>query len=258
MAVLRLPPPPVHRPVVVLDADSGWRGLVAGGHAVHAVDPATVSLPRLTALRAVRVCVNLAAPSALPALVRLRAEGFEPPVFGLVAGPGSEHAVGLGRVEPVLEPFDAALLRQRLLGHAPLDARVLCAGPDAAALLAFRAAMAADGAPVSLAWNAPQAHELLGLMRPEVVLVDLALPPDGGHALVLRLAESAAAPLLLLRPGTRDDAAAFRRLVAGRVHRDFLRPRGDVLAATLHAPVAVRRGARRPLRAGHDDVARTG
>jgi len=61
-------------------------------------------------------------------------------------------------------------------------------GADVDALMSLRQALARKGLSVSMAWDAKQAADLLQVVRPEVVVVDLALPRRDGYGIVARLA----------------------------------------------------------------------
>jgi DNA-binding NtrC family response regulator len=86
--------------------------------------------------------------------------------------------------------------------------------------------MRISGTSVSIAWDAKQAVDLLAIVRPEIVIVDLGL--RGAHMLVVEAASARSEPLVVLIPTGAGDEAAFakmaRPLLAGRraVPRDAI------------------------------------
>jgi DNA-binding response OmpR family regulator len=67
-------------------------------------------------------------------------------------------------------------------GRGTRGTRVLTAGADADALISLRQALAREGMSVSMAWDGKQAADLLDMIRPEIVVVELDLPPRAGYA----------------------------------------------------------------------------
>src|SRR5206468_11150 len=70
--------------------------------------------------------------------------------------------------------------------YAVRGTRVVTAGADVDALMSLRQALARKGLSVSMAWDAKQAADLLQVVRPEVVVGDLALPRRDGSGSVAR------------------------------------------------------------------------
>src|SRR5438477_2931508 len=86
--------------------------------------------------------------------------------------------------------------------------------------MSLRQALARRGISVSMAWDAKQAADLLLIVRPEVVVVDLALPRRDGYAIVGRLANVEPAPSTLIVQGADDMAAGFAAVSRrSRAHR---------------------------------------
>jgi hypothetical protein len=75
--------------------------------------------------------------------------------------------------------------------------------------------------------------DLLQLMRPEIVIVDLALPPRGGHPLVTALAGALDEPLVVLLPSGDDDESAFAQVAGPVLAGPRAVPRGELLAHAL-------------------------
>src|SRR5207249_9833499 len=122
------------------------------------------------------IVVNLAARGALTALATLRGAGSSARIWGCLATPAAGFALPLGLVEPVARPVDPDAMLATLRRHAERGARVLTAGADADALISLRQALAREGMSVAMAWDGARAVELLGAQRPEMVVIDLALP----------------------------------------------------------------------------------
>jgi CheY-like chemotaxis protein len=103
--------------------------------------------------------------------------------------------------------------------HAPLDpdevtavlgasanrgTRVLTAGADADAFISLRQALARQGMSVSMAWDGKQASDLLQMVRPEIVVMDLDIPPRSALPLIIELTAAPIMPLIVLLPGRQD------------------------------------------------------
>ena len=71
---------------------------------------------------------------------------------------------------------------------------------------------------VSMAWDANQATDLLGVVKPEVVVIDLELPRREGYNIVARLATAEPIPSAVLIPGGGDAAGAFAAILAQPVY----------------------------------------
>jgi DNA-binding LytR/AlgR family response regulator len=56
----------------------------------------------------------------------------------------------------------------------------------------------------SMAWDGKQASDLLQMVRPEVVVLDLDIPPRSGLALIVELTGCPIMPMLVLLPGRQD------------------------------------------------------
>src|SRR5262249_41744396 len=80
--------------------------------------------------------------------------------------------------------------------------------------ISLRQALARLGVSVSMAWDAKQAADLLDMVKPEVAIIDLELPPKDGCALVARMALAKPAPLTIVIPKAIDTAAAFATAAA--------------------------------------------
>jgi hypothetical protein len=92
--------------------------------------------------------------------------------------------------------------------------RVLAAGSNVNAYISLREALARAGFSVAMAWDTKQAADLIGIVRPQVGIVDLGLAPRGGAPLVVELCGQDPPPPILLVPDGRDPAPGFARALA--------------------------------------------
>src|SRR5207247_2125105 len=92
--------------------------------------------------------------------------------------------------------------------YATRGTRVVTAGADGDVLMSLRHALTRQGLSVSMAWDAKQAVDLFDGIRPEVVVLDLELPPRNGYELVVRLAGATPVPSVVLVYGDGDDTGA--------------------------------------------------
>ena len=198
--------------VAVIDDAQAWERVAAAPTEVVAMRPGDASAERIAELEPAYVLVNLAAAGAMAAVERLRSAGATVPLWGCLGSSSHEGVLGIGPIEILEPPLDPEHVLERLGPHLVDRRRVLAVGADGPAILALRQALARVGLAVSIAWDTKQAVDLLELMRPEIVIVDLGLPPRGGHPLVTALAGALDQPLVVLLPSGQDDEAAFARV----------------------------------------------
>lgn len=184
-------------PLAVVDTVVDWSRYDLGEQRVVVMAPGT-ALDALRAEPPSRIVLNVAAPGGLALAVGLRAHGVTAPMFGVVAQPGSERVVGLGLVEAVAHPLNADALVAAVERASPRGARVFATGRDADALMKVRQTLAKQGLSVSLARDTKQIDELLAMVRPQVVVIDLSLPMRQGYELVMRMAATTPIPSLVL------------------------------------------------------------
>jgi CheY-like chemotaxis protein len=201
------------RLIAVIDDSQGWQHTAAG---LAAIAPRDVTPERIAELGAGCVLVNLAAAGAIAAVERFRNAGVTSPLWGCLGSTSRDTVLGVGPIEILEPPLDPDHVLDRLGPYLPQRRRVLAVGADGPAILALRQALARVGLAVSIAWDTKQAVDLLELMRPEIVIVDLGLPPRGGHPLVTALAGALDEPLVVLLPSGEDDERTFAQ-VAGPV-----------------------------------------
>jgi len=200
---------------VVLDAAGRWEASATNRRiAVVAVDGDAVG--RASDLDPADVLVNLAQPRALTIATQLRAAGAAR-FWGCMADAAAGHGVLLGPVEPVARPLDPDSVLAQLERHGTRSGRVLTVGEDVDAFISLRQALIRRRMSVSMAWNAKQAVDLLPMVRPDVVVLDLGLAPGDASPVVGLLAASTPPPVTVLVAGGRDAAPVFAMALAAAV-----------------------------------------
>jgi hypothetical protein len=87
---------------------------------------------------------------------------------------------------------------------------------------------------VSIAWDAKQVEDLLPMVRPEVAIVDLGLPPRGrAYGTVAGLATVNPVPTTILIPSG-DDAAGFAAALASHGRGSHALSLKELLEMALH------------------------
>ncbi len=209
---------PVRAVVAVLDADDTWEDLEIPDHRIVVVAPGDEAGARLQELAPTRVIANLATPGTLGTLTALRATGATVRFWGCLATPAADRALAVGMVEPAVRPIDPDAILTALAAYTTRGTRVVTAGADVDSLMSLRQALSRGGMSVSMAWDATQATDLLGVVKPEVVVVDLDLPRREGYSIVARLATLDPVPSAVLIPGGSDAAGAFAAILAQPVY----------------------------------------
>jgi hypothetical protein len=227
------------RRIVVLDVASLWEGIEISAHEVVVVRPEAGAMERLDALDPVRVVVNLAAPGALETLLALREAGSTAVFRGCLVAPESQRALPLGAIEPVGRPLDPDAAVAAITGYAARGARIVTVGADVEALISLRQALTRQGMSVSRAWDAKQATDLLTMVRPDVVLIDLELRRQA-YEVVAALTALQALPATILVPGSDDASQGFAAVALDPLHASRTITLDRVLAD------AVRDGKRTP------------
>jgi len=205
--------------LVVIGGGPAFRTLSLPDLEIAVLSPKPGIAAWLAERRVARVVINLAVPGGLEALGELRAEGFGGRISGCIAPPEADVAVALGPIETTPRTLDSDAILPIVARHAPRAARLLAAGAPADAVLGLRQELTRAGVSTSIAWDAKQAEDLLAMVRPDVVIVDLGLAGHAGHRLVVRLAALDPRPLTILLPGTGDASAGFRVVFAEHAQR---------------------------------------
>jgi CheY-like chemotaxis protein len=207
---------PGSREIVVLDEQGVWARASTEARPIVAVSPRDVrSIVCRDAAR--RIIANPRARHAR-CLGEAPGGGCTVPFWGCLAAPGANRGVPLGLVEVAVRPLDPEVVLAALRGHATRGTRVLTAGADADALISLRQALAREGMSVSMAWDGKQAGELLGMIRPEVVVLELDLPPRAGYGIVAQLSGRNPLPLAVLIPSAEDPAERFAALLGNQMY----------------------------------------
>jgi DNA-binding response OmpR family regulator len=184
--------------IVIADTALDWSHHTVADHELVATDCSADAVARTAEARPMRIVLNVAAPGAFAHAAALRAHGVTAPIFGIVAQAGNERVIGLDVVEALVHPTSSDELVAAVARAAPRGARVFAAGVDADALLKMRQTLAKQGLSVSLARDTKQIDELLAMVRPQVVVIDLALPMRQGYELIMRMAATAPIPAMVL------------------------------------------------------------
>jgi CheY-like chemotaxis protein len=204
--------------VVVLDGDGTWSRIGVPDHDVAVIRPGTNSVSRIMELNPVRVVANLATPGALTAMLAMRAGGSQTRFLGCVADASRDRAIALSVVEPVVGPIDPDAIMGALGQYAGRDGRIVTTGTDVDALMSLRQALSRRKASVSMAWDAKQAREMLGVVKPHAVVVDMNMPKRDGCAILAAVSALDPVPLAVLVVGSGDPAQDFASLVSEPPH----------------------------------------
>lgn len=194
--------------VIVLDASESWTRTVAD-HQVVVLPPDASAGEQITHLQPKRVVVNLAAPGALQALIALRAAGCTAPFWACIADPAGDRGLPLGLIEPAVPPLDPDAVITALGPYAAQGGRVVTTGADVDALMSLRQALSRRRVSVSMAWDGKQAADLLGVVKPLAVVIDLDLPRRDGYAVIAGLGTIAPVPYAVVIGGNEDAPAAL-------------------------------------------------
>jgi len=225
--------------IAVLDVDPIWESAAIAGYEVVVVSPEEDTAGAIAELDPARVVVNLAAPGAMEAVAALRGAGSEAKVWGCIGVAGADRAVPIGVVEVAARPLDCDAILDILKGHTTRGTRVVTAGADVDTLMSLRQAMARLGMSVSMAWDAKQAMDLLTVVRPEVVVIDLDLPRQAGYGIMARLSMASPVPCAVVVPGKDDATDAFAATLAQAGMADLAVPRDRLLADAIGRQEAI-------------------
>ncbi|HEV7732074.1 MAG TPA: hypothetical protein VGR62_07925, partial [Candidatus Binatia bacterium] len=235
--------------IVVLDTDASWDDLTCESHQLTRFAPDADTVTRVVALAPQRLVVNLAVAGALEMVYQLRAAGVTGRCWGMIAGVGAPKVLPLSLIDASCRPLDPDAVIATIGGYAGQGTRVVTVGADVDALISLRQALARQGLSVSMAWNAKQAEDLLGMVKPQVAVVDLDLPQRDGYGIVARLAGMTPVPTMLLVQGVEESGPRFAALLVDPSHRERMVDRGKLLTtvATWTEPVRKEKGKVRQL-----------
>lgn len=202
------------RRLAVLDVSDAWSNVAVEGCEVVVVAPGGDLVGRLAEIGASWLLGNLAAPGVLAALAALRTAACPTRVWGCLGDPVRGRTLPLGPIELAARPLDADAVAELLAPLATRGTRVVTIGADIDALVSVRYALTHQGMSVSMAWDARQAADILPLVRPDVVVLDLALPAREGYTILARLSGSDPAPTVVLVPAEEDASSALAAALA--------------------------------------------
>jgi ActR/RegA family two-component response regulator len=221
------------RRIAVIDVDPVWESTAIEGYEVVVVSPEEDTAGVLAEMAPARVVVNVAAQGALEAVAALRGTGSTAKVWGCIGLAGNERAIPIGLLEVAARPLDCDAILDILKASTSRGTRVVTAGADVDTLMSLRQAMARLGMSVSMAWDAKQATDLLTVVRPEVVVLDLDLPRQAGYGIVARLATANPIPCAVIVPGKDDATDGFSAALAQPGMSDAAVPRDRLLADAI-------------------------
>ncbi len=232
------------RCVVVLDHQAPWKDITLAQHDVTVIPPEEDVITRLAGITPGRVVANLAIPGVLSTLLAFRARGVHSHLWGYIASDQFPGTLSVGLIEPGPRPLAPDAIVAALAPQVPAHARVVTAGGDVDGLLSLRQALARQGMAVSLAWDALQAADLLDMVRPDAVVVDLG-PTADACGIIAHMVSTTPVSITVLIEGADDPARALAGLLAKPTLAAHAIGRRELLAAVT-APVQARslKGAR--------------
>jgi hypothetical protein len=200
---------------VVLDANPRWEASADAKQKVAVVALNADTASRVTELRPSRIVVNLTNPKSLSTLVALREAGARARFWGCVADATKGRGVMLGVVEPVARPLDPNAILALLEQYGRGSRRVLTMGDDVDAFISLRQALTRGGMSVSMAWNGKQAVDLMPMVRPHLLVLDLGVTAGDVAPVLGLIAATASQSITALMPGPKDPAPTFAKLLEG-------------------------------------------
>jgi len=190
--------------IAVIDDPAVWSAVKLHGVETLIIAPTDDVNAQLAAAPVDRVLVNLSTRGAFEATLNARAAGTTVPFIGCLLPAGFPRGLALGFIEVARTPLDPDEIVTVLAPFGGRGTRVLTAGADADAFISLRQALSRQGMSVSMAWDGKQASDLLQMVRPEVVVVDLDIPPRSGLSLLVELTATQTIPMIVLLPGHQD------------------------------------------------------
>jgi len=240
--------------IVVIDADETWSAVRIEGREIVRLAPNAEAAAELETIDPERIVVNIACPDALGSMLAARAHGLKQRFWGCISAPGGERVLPLGMIEAASHPIDPEILVEVLKGYVGRGSRVVTAGADVDGLMSLRQALARCGVGVNMAWDAKQVGDLLPVVRPVAVAVDLDLPRWDGFGIIATLAQVDPIPHALLVGGMEDASKAFAGLLAEPRHQGRAVARDQILKGALSRsehPTQTTRVAEATMKAGH-------
>jgi len=227
------PEEPAPRHLVIIDREESWSSIPLGEELVSVVSPGDDLSRRVANPHREPILVNLAVPGSLAAVSASRKAGLTTRFLAYIAAPGTGKALRLGMIETTPSPMDLEVVLSALAGYVSNGTRLLTAAADVDAVMSLRQAVSRQGVSVSMAWDSHQAQDLLAIMRPEVAVIDLDLPPRDGYRLVTGLADLNPVPSAVLISKRTDGAGRFAAEAADRSRAHRLITLHDLLRDVL-------------------------
>jgi ActR/RegA family two-component response regulator len=221
------------RLVAVLDGDPTWGGVSLEKHEVVVLAPNADIVAQLEEMRPGRVIGNLAVPGVLRALVAIREARLPLRLWGCIADGAADRVLPLGPIEPAARPLAPDMVVASLASRATNGARVVTVGADTDALLSLRQALTRQGMSVSMTWDEKQASDMVEMVRPGIVVVDLSMQREA-CAFVAQLSRTNPIPTVVLIEGTSDTAASFAAALGDRAHASQMTSLKSYLVAMLN------------------------
>ena len=127
-------------------------------------------------------------------------------------------------------PLDPDAVLASLGAHAAKGTRVVTIGDDVDAFVSLRQAFARQGISVSMAWNAKQAADLVPMVRPAVIVLELELPPGELHGVLAGVAVLDPVPMIVLVRASKDGGRGLAGALADPAQRSTLVPISEIVA----------------------------
>lgn len=172
------------------------------------------------------VAVNLlsTAPAGLQSLFRCRTEEslLDSPIVVYAAQPGSAKGLLFVNVDCVFHPIEEDRFKSALATMIRGGKRVTIIGEDLEGVLRLNSWATSSGCSVSSAGDPKQGSELLDIVKPDLIVLDLPRLSGEGAALIVKVRRSTrlqGLPILLLLPpkGTSPTAGLFLKRLAALV-----------------------------------------
>jgi CheY-like chemotaxis protein len=200
---------------LVLDTDPRWEKAADAKQKIAVVAIGDDTVRRVTELGPARIVVNLTNPKALAALIGLREAGLRTRIWGCVANAATGRGLMLGVVEPAARPLDPNAVLALVEQYGTKNKRVLTMGDDVDAFISLRQALTRAGMSVSMAWNGKQAVDLVPMVRPHLLVVDLGVAAADAAPVLGLVAATTPNSITVLMAGAKDAAPTFARALEG-------------------------------------------
>ena len=220
--------------LVVLDAGAEWPA-VSSGTEVRVITPGDSVASEMASIEAGACIVNVARADALTSAVALRTGGVPVPFWAVVVANDGDRGIWLGPIDILIRPIEAEAVRAQCTMIAPKSARILAVGSDSATFIPLRQGLMKAGMSVSIAWDLKQASELIDIVHPHVVVLDLGLPARRAAGFVTELSRVQAPPALVVIPGPAETLTAFSNAIVSHIPAEGARTRANLLRRATDA-----------------------